>query len=294
MMGKAKERMKQGIFVPGVDPGLQRWLKMRKDVRDARLKGSNTYTVTSDMPYKFHYHWIDVLHSFSEEDFQKIVKSNQESDELMHRIDPSNVCTFTEYETLLKDANRDHEKIYYFAVQHRSLVLVKTLIERERLNPNYLFTPHKRTLLHLATVHGDLEKVKYLLEHGADSNSCDANNRTPLHLAIQPDSVFHSPEIASLIIQHGGLVNARDSHGRTPLHYACLVNSANLSKILLENKADMTVEDEHRKTPLSYNRSVSSPLSEISSVLLCYNECRFPFSGSLLSSLSITVENNSF
>ena len=255
-MAKAKNRMMQGEFTPGVDPGLKAWLKMREDVRNSRLKGSNQYTITSDISYKLHYHWIDILHSLNEESFQKLIKTNQISDADLAKANHKNLCTFEEFEEFLKEENPDIEKLYYYAIQHRSLILLNVLFEREKYDVNRLLTQKRRPILHLAVIHGELEKVRFLLEHGANATICDIDNRSALHFAMQPDSSFHPLEIPSLLIQHGADVNTQDNHGRTPLHYACLIKSPNLARLLLQNGADMTIEDEKVKTPLNYNHNV--------------------------------------
>ncbi len=248
--------MPEEPFVPGVDPGLKAWLKMRQDVRDARSKGTNTYTITSEIPYKYHYHWIDLLFSFEEEEFRRLLISNSVSEHSWNKVNTHNICTNDEFEKMLLMSPRDKEKLYYSAIYHRSLVLLTNLIEREGMNINYRFTNMKRTLLQLAVQHGDLLKVTYLLRHHAKVTLKDIHQRTALHLAMQSELTFHPVDIPRMLIEAGATVNGRDVHGRTPLHYACLVGSSRLVRILLDNGADMTIEDEKKKTPLNYSSNV--------------------------------------
>lgn len=249
--------MPEEKFVPGVDPGLKAWLKMRQDVRDARSKGTNTYTITSEIPYKYHYHWIDLLFAFDEEDFKKLLSDNSISEGSWGKAETKNVCTNDEYEGMLLMSPRDKEKLYYYAIYHRSLVLLTKLIEREGCNINYRFTRLKRTLLQLAVQHGDLLKVTYLLQHQASVSTKDIHKRTALHLAMHSDSIFHSIDIPRMLIEAGAVVNVQDEHGRTPLHYACLVGNPHLARLLLENGADMTMQDEKSKMALEYTSQVS-------------------------------------
>jgi hypothetical protein len=308
--------MPEDPFVPGIDPGLKSWLKMREEVRNARTQGgsSTRYNITSDIAYRHHYHWIDIIYSLSDSDFIELSESSLSSFvsnlSTSNGAAVSNVCSYQDFvELLLKERQSSDldrgllmEKLYSFAVNHRSLILLELLIEGKMrkqtaaddddsssgldvpshaipverdlrgYNINYRFTANHRTLLHLAVIHGDIRKVQYLLSHGADSSITDSKHRTCLHFSIQPDSIFHSPDITHLLIQNGAAVNAKDYHGRTPLHYACLVKSFSLTRILLENKADMTVEDEKKKTPLNYSTDVRVTL-----VFLCsFSNLLFP------------------
>jgi hypothetical protein len=291
--------MPEELFVPGIDPGLKSWLRMREEVRNARVQGGNNtkYSITSDIACRYHYHWIDIVHSFCEEDFSKLSQSNI-SFFLSHLSSSdgaavNNISSYQDFVDLLMKENNSSvlnrnsflEQLYSYAVNHRSLILLELLIEGKKQkqisadndkNPgeqfasrtagierdfqkndiNYRFTANQRTLLHFSVIHGDLKKVQYLLSHGADPTITDIKHRTCLHFAIQPDSIFHSPDITRLLIENGAAVNVKDHHGRTPLHYACLVKSSILARILLENKADMTVEDENKKTPLNYSTEV--------------------------------------
>ncbi|KAH8986021.1 hypothetical protein EDB92DRAFT_2070131 [Lactarius akahatsu] len=42
--------------------------------------------------------------------------------------------------------------------------------------------------LHLALSWGSAETVQLLVEHGADVNTRDGSHKTPLHVALSPDS----------------------------------------------------------------------------------------------------------
>jgi ankyrin repeat protein len=59
-----------------------------------------------------------------------------------------------------------------------------------------------------------VETARLLIQHGADANAMDENNKTALHLA----SAEGCAEIVQLLIQHGADVNTRDK--RPPLHLA--------------------------------------------------------------------------
>ena len=101
--------------------------------------------------------------------------------------------------------------------------------------------------LHDAVKSGDLQKVKRLIEKGAEVNVKDKYGRTPLFFTL-------SPEIIELLIKKGTDVNAKDNLGGTPLHRA--LNKAAQSKkyekakLLIEKGANVNAKDRFGRTPL--------------------------------------------
>lgn len=85
--------------------------------------------------------------------------------------------------------------------------------------------------------------VKELITRGADITVADDNGATPLHLAAYSSEI----EILKLIINthladHDSL-DAKDDHGQTPLHTAAAGGYANSVILLLQNGADATIEN---------------------------------------------------
>ena len=68
------------------------------------------------------------------------------------------------------------------------------------------------TLLILATMNGNLEIVKYLLENGANPNCVNLVKNTPLHYAIAKNEYY----IADLLLQYGAKDNIENIDGLTP------------------------------------------------------------------------------
>ena len=62
----------------------------------------------------------------------------------------------------------------------------------------------------------NLDEVRFLLEHGADSNANLENGASALHLA----NAVCRPDIVMLLAKWGADLNARSLRGRTPLHVA--------------------------------------------------------------------------
>ncbi|KAJ1291903.1 hypothetical protein BS78_02G351700 [Paspalum vaginatum] len=63
---------------------------------------------------------------------------------------------------------------------------------------------------------GDVKGVKKLLSQGVDSNYCDKQGFTLLHLA----ALFNQTEIALILMDHGANVQSKNGQGETPLDCA--------------------------------------------------------------------------
>ncbi|HOL70854.1 MAG TPA: ankyrin repeat domain-containing protein, partial [Bryobacteraceae bacterium] len=83
--------------------------------------------------------------------------------------------------------------------------------------------------LHEAVKSGNIERVRALLDAGADVNGRDRLGGTPLHEAIWNGNAA----IAALLIERGADVNARHTEaGSTPLHYAVITGRVELVRLL--------------------------------------------------------------
>lgn len=92
------------------------------------------------------------------------------------------------------------------------------------------------TLLHEFTKEGNINGVKSLLEHEADFNVVDKENRNPLHYAI----IYKHKKIAKLLINKL-TINSRDKNGFTPLHLAVLQDDIELIALLIAKGAKVNV-----------------------------------------------------
>jgi ankyrin repeat protein len=89
--------------------------------------------------------------------------------------------------------------------------------------------------------------VKWLLSHGADPNICgETFFFTPLHNAAYHGQV----EISRILLQHKADQNALDQDGRTLLHSASKQGNIHLARLLLEHGVDVNVQDNERSTAL--------------------------------------------
>jgi hypothetical protein len=96
----------------------------------------------------------------------------------------------------------------------------------------------------------DAERVKKLLEEGADPNIRDGDGNTPLHFAASKGCA----EVARLLLEHGADPNAQDKSGETPLHVAASMGHVDVVRLLLERGADPSIRNREGKTPLDIAR----------------------------------------
>ena len=91
-----------------------------------------------------------------------------------------------------------------------------------------------------AVIANDIERVRYLVEHGADAGARDGDGYTALGNAVR----FGYAPIATFLIEHKADPNATDLSGWTPLMYASWTDAADLSRTLIANGAqhDLTKE----------------------------------------------------
>jgi ankyrin repeat protein len=101
--------------------------------------------------------------------------------------------------------------------------------------------------IHAAVKHGDLGKIKALLEANPSmASSKDDQGDTPLHQAPNKD-------VAKLLLAYGANVDARDNRRFTPLHMEvcwCGDKRKDVVELLLANKADVNAKDDLGMTPL--------------------------------------------
>lgn len=98
-----------------------------------------------------------------------------------------------------------------------------------------------------ATLAGDVESVRSLLQTGIDPNGIYHTN-TALTYAARDGFT----EIARVLIDSGAEVNWIDGEGVTPLILAAFKGHADLVRLLLDHGANTTVRDQWDRTALDY------------------------------------------
>jgi len=87
-----------------------------------------------------------------------------------------------------------------------------------------------------AVLGSDIERVRFLLERGADPNVPDRQGQPPLVIAAQN----RDTRMIELLLNAGADVNAADRAGLTALHHAVLRNHVPTIEVLVRRGADLT------------------------------------------------------
>ncbi|XP_060637338.2 BRCA1-associated RING domain protein 1 [Anolis sagrei] len=108
---------------------------------------------------------------------------------------------------------------------------------------------HKgETLLHVASIEGNLSAVVHLLKNGADPNVKDYAGWTPLHEACN----HGHKDIVALLLQHGALLNATGYQNDLPLHDAVKNGHLSIVKLLLSHGASRDAVNIFGRRPVDY------------------------------------------
>ncbi|MEI6915314.1 MAG: ankyrin repeat domain-containing protein [Armatimonadota bacterium] len=135
------------------------------------------------------------------------------------------------------------------------------------------------TPFHLAVMGDRLDIVRLLLKFGADANSPGRDGVTPLMFASfgkgdlkviaaliaagarvnQPARDGGTPLMAAstggaaqYLIDHGARIDTQDDSGQTALHSAVIVESLDVTRLLISRGASLYVRDKDGHTPLYY------------------------------------------
>jgi len=99
--------------------------------------------------------------------------------------------------------------------------------------------------LHGASINGQVDSARILLNNGAHVNAEDSNNRTPLHGA----SCFGQLMFARFLLEHGANLNARTKQNVTPLYMASSKGHLEIVRLFLNHGADVTIRGDEDLTP---------------------------------------------
>ena len=98
------------------------------------------------------------------------------------------------------------------------------------------------TALDWAAFRGNVDALKVLVENGADVRGSDTRGYTPLHFAVECNSVGASEascEAITALLLYGAEVNAADKKGKTPLVMAVKMEKLALADALVAGGADV-------------------------------------------------------
>lgn len=111
-----------------------------------------------------------------------------------------------------------------------------------------LFYPFETTELIEATINGDTEEMKGLLDEGADPNEQEEEyGSTALTTATDYDQI----EAATLLLEYGADPNLADFSGYTPLMGAVFMENTEMIELLINAGADPNLENEEGMSAIS-------------------------------------------
>ena len=153
------------------------------------------------------------------------------------------------------------------AIQNGDLEKVRKLLD-SGANVNKVNPRTERTPLSFAVSIDKPEIAKLLIERGANIHTPDADGATPLLLATQHRNNF---EVSNLLIEKGARVNTQNNSGETPLMSAVALDDLKLAKLLIDRGANVNKENVFEpvvtfKFPLLY--ALSSNRNEMAKLLI--------------------------
>lgn len=109
-----------------------------------------------------------------------------------------------------------------------------------------------RTALHMAVILSRDNKIKLLVQNGADIMAHDVYGNTVVHMAMWATNMSSNDNIIDTLMSCGAEINAANYQGMTPLHFACIALNNKLINILASRGANCAATDERSATPLHY------------------------------------------
>ncbi|KAL3831245.1 hypothetical protein ACJMK2_023019 [Sinanodonta woodiana] len=107
------------------------------------------------------------------------------------------------------------------------------------------------TLLHIAAIKNDVQRVSELLQEGANPNTRDNAGWTPLHEACNHGYI----EVARLLLDNGALINVPGMDNESPLHDAVTNSRLDCVRLLVSRGASLTVRTLQGFTPMDLART---------------------------------------
>ena len=100
--------------------------------------------------------------------------------------------------------------------------------------------------IHKAAYHGELQKVRDLLQKGANPDARDSFGGTALHAAMFQKNM----EVVKVLLEHGCDLNAQGTgNGYTPLHDAVWADNGEAVNLLLDKGAKTNLKGKDGLTP---------------------------------------------
>ncbi len=133
------------------------------------------------------------------------------------------------------------------AVYLRELEQIKSLFEANSLCINEQYPNTKNTPLHYAILAGDREIVKFLLNNGVDINAKNADGITPLILATMHQDL----ELSRVLVDNSADIFITENRfGGNALHHATNKGNLDLVTLMIDSGIDIESKASEGRTPL--------------------------------------------
>jgi ankyrin repeat protein len=132
----------------------------------------------------------------------------------------------------------------FVAIQEPSPKVAEVLIRWPKTNVEFRTVKDESPMM-LASLKGQLELARKLIERGADVNK---TGWTPLHYAATNGHL----EIMNLLLENYAYIDAESPNGTTPLMMAAQYGTAEAVKLLLEAGADSTLKNQLGLTAIDF------------------------------------------
>jgi len=154
---------------------------------------------------------------------------------------------------------KDHYRELIEASEKEDTLLMKEIINKYKLNPNYLETKNCISLLNWCIVNNKIKSTEELLRLGANPNMQDSFCNYPPPIIIASKS-FDTSYILPILLKFGGDVNLKSYNfkkgesglgDKSPLYAAIYSNYFERVKMLVEKGADVNLKIDSTPSPLA-------------------------------------------
>lgn len=187
---------------------------------------------------------------YDKPDIVKVLLDNGADINLLDNINMSPLNTAinenkTEIANLLieRGANVNYKNIFGITSQHlaarnKNSSVLKNLLSKKEIEIDPMDGTGASPLIY-ASIKGDIECMKILLDNGANINVIDINGRSPIFYALDSGKI----DALKLLIDNGADLNQKDKNEITLLDFAMKNQDFEVIKLLLENGVDINYKN---------------------------------------------------
>ena len=172
-----------------------------------------------------------IRHIFGRKEGEAELKERDEKDGTL--LSPPRVPNVKKLSSLQKSVwDEDLEEVIRFFQTHSKAKTKLMAVDK-----------HGRTALHLACIHGNVDIARVLLDEGAEINTRDTFQRTPLLVALKSKHL----ECAKFLLERHADIEVKDAEDMTALHFLASMSMADDVPLLLSVIERLLEEDQHRE-----------------------------------------------